>query len=86
MCFRTFHPYIDESFDNEPDHDKRVTMAMESVYNALADQTINKNHKAILEICQHNIDHLLDITARHDRDGIMIHRTIKRLTGYDIFQ
>ena len=85
MGFRTFHPYIDESFDNEPDHDKRVTMAMESVYHALTNRVVNKNHKAILEICQHNIDHLLDITARHDRDETVIHRTIKRLIGYDIF-
>jgi len=49
--FQTFHPYIDESYDREPDLHKRVDMAVES----FANYVHNPSHlDEIQKICDHN--------------------------------
>ena len=49
--FKTFHPYIDESYDVEPDLQKRIMMVMQS-----AEKFINHNQNLdeLQKICDHN--------------------------------
>ena len=49
--FKTFHPFIDESYDVEPDLQKRITMVMKS-----AEKFINHNQNLdeLQKICDHN--------------------------------
>ena len=49
--FKTFHPFIDESYDVEPDLQKRIIMVMKS-----AEKFINHNQNIdqLQKICDHN--------------------------------
>lgn len=53
MGFQTFHPYIDESYDDISDDDQRYTRALESFFNFVQNP---KNIEQIQKICDHNVD------------------------------
>ena len=62
MGFRTFHPYIDESYDLENNWKKRTKMAVNSMFTFLS----NPNHLDEIEkICKYNQNVILKI-GRHD--------------------
>ena len=51
MGFKTFHPYIDESYDNEKNTSTRVEMAVDAMFRFVA----NPTHLDIIQkICDHN--------------------------------
>lgn len=62
--YKTFHPYIDESYDNEPDYDKRFKMLIEEIKRLEQfdnDQWVEwqENIKPIVE---YNAKYLLSLT------------------------
>jgi hypothetical protein len=72
MGFRTFDPFIDESYDREKNWQKRTRMAVDSMFEFLKSPT---NLQEIGEICKHNQDIIKKI-SRHDP----IRRTAKKLS------
>ena len=65
MGFKSFHPYIDESYDLIEDKKDRCNAAMESVNKFLqSGQHLDK----IQEICEHNQKHLLYFRDTYDHD------------------
>ena len=74
MGFRTFHPYIDESYDVIDDWQQRCQTATESFFTFVK----NPNHLGkIQEICDHNQKILAKIQT-HDQD----HRIWKKLRRF----
>ena len=51
LGFKTFHPYIDESYDFEKDQTKRIDMSLKSANDFLANP---QNLDKIQQICDHN--------------------------------
>jgi hypothetical protein len=49
--FKTFEPYINEAYDQEPDSQKRMDMVVSEM------QRINANPVAIFEKCKHIVEH-----------------------------
>lgn len=62
MGFRTFAPFIDESYDEEPDEKKRGDMALDAMFKFL---DAPGDLQEIEKICKHNQDVLRKIN-RHD--------------------
>tara|TARA_A100001011_G_scaffold232487_2_gene240463 strand:- start:119 stop:1099 length:981 start_codon:yes stop_codon:yes gene_type:complete len=60
--FKTFHPYIDESYDREPDLARRIEMAVDSFASFVRNPN---NLNDIQKICDHNIDILVKL-RKHD--------------------
>lgn len=63
LGFKTFHPYIDESYDTEPDKYKRIEMIYSEI-TRLCDMPIEELHNwfwGLEEILVHNHHHLLNI-------------------------
>lgn len=61
--YRTFHPYIDESYDDEPDHDKRFNMIIKEIKRLesfTTEQWIEWQHN-IKSIVEHNYKYLLNL-------------------------
>jgi len=72
--FRTFHPYIDESYDDIEDWRERCQTATESFFNFIE----NPNHlEKIQEICDHNQEILTKIQS-HDWE----HRIWKKIRRF----
>ena len=65
--FRTFHPFIDESYDNEEDMMIRVEKAVSSIKIFVKDP---QNLDQIQKICDHNIDILKKIQSYKYYDKI----------------
>ena len=55
-CFKTFSPVIDESYDDEPDGDKRFRMILDSMHQ-LTKMDPKEVYKELEPILQHNYDH-----------------------------
>ena len=56
LGFKTFSPVIDESYDNEPDGDKRFRMILDSMHQ-LTKMDPKEVYKELEPILQHNYDH-----------------------------
>jgi hypothetical protein len=70
LGFKTFSPYIDESYDNEPDNYKRTEMAVASLFKFVN----NPTHLGEIQmICDHNYNTYGKI-RRHPSD-----RTTKKI-------
>ncbi len=61
MGFKTFSPYIDESYDSEKDLNKRITKAMLSVKNFLEQK--DKPLVALQKIVDHNKNRLIHLRS-----------------------
>jgi hypothetical protein len=62
--FKTFHPYIDESYDDEPDHNKRFDMIVNEIKRLekfTDDQWIEWQHN-IKSIVEYNYKYLVNLT------------------------
>ncbi len=71
MGFKTFYPFIDESYDEEPNNKKRIMMAVDAMMRFVENP---KNLADIEDICTHNQNVLIKI-GKHDP----IRRTAKKL-------
>lgn len=69
--FKTFDPYIDESYDNEPDNYRRTKMAVEAMFRFVNNP---KHLDDIQKICDHNYSILGKI-----RKHLPIDRTTKKI-------
>jgi hypothetical protein len=61
--YKTFHPFINESYDQEPDHDKRFAMIVEEIKRLeqfTVDQWIEWQHN-IKSIVEYNYKYLLNL-------------------------
>jgi hypothetical protein len=60
MGYRTFAPWIDESYDAEPDSDKRMRLALAEInrLTLLSQQIWKKNYEEMVEVLVHNYHHL----------------------------
>ena len=56
LGFKTFSPVIDESYDNEPDFDKRTHMLLDSMYK-LSQEDPKQVYEKLMPILEHNHDH-----------------------------
>ena len=72
MGFRTFAPFIDESYDTEKDWQTRTKMAIDSMFNFLNNPT---NLEEVDSICKHN-QQIIKKIGKHDP----IRRTAKKLS------
>ncbi len=68
LGFKTFSGFIDESYDTEPDHVKRLTMAYKEIYrlSKMTKKEIHKWYWSMEEILVHNHKHFLNF-YKHDR-------------------
>ena len=64
MGFKTFGKWIDESFDDEPDLDKRIKMIADQI-EILCALDKQKFLKEVEPICRHNQDHILSYRYTH---------------------
>mgnify|MGYP003112717583 CR=1 FL=1 len=76
--FKTFHPFIDESYDVQPDWRLRTYMAMKSMFAFIKS---SKNFKQVQEICKHN-KLILQKIQTHDKDQRFI-KKLRRLIYFD---
>ncbi len=58
MGFRTFHPFINEDYDKEPNWKKRCNMAVDAMFRLVRNP---KNIPEIQEICNHNQNIILKL-------------------------
>ena len=70
LGFKTFSPYIDESYDNEPDNYKRTEMAVASLFKFVNNPT---HLDEIQKICDHNYN-IYGKIRKHSSD-----RTTKKI-------
>lgn len=64
--FKTFHPIIDESYDNEPNETKRLQMIFKEIMR-LSKMSIDEVHelyKSVIDICIYNKKHLNTISNK----------------------
>lgn len=63
LGFKTFEPYIDETYDQELDNDKRLLMAYEQIKRLclMTKQEIHEWYWKMQDILVHNHQHLLSI-------------------------
>jgi hypothetical protein len=70
LGFKTFHPFIDESYDNEPDEAKRMNMIVKEI-NRLCSMSKEQIHEwfwQMEDILIHNHNHILEI-YKHEPKG-----------------
>jgi len=70
LGFRTFHPFIDESYDNEPNEARRMNMILAEIHR-LCNMSIEQIHEwywQMEEILIHNHNHVLEI-YKHETKG-----------------
>lgn len=76
MGYQTFHPYIDESYDLEPDDHKRMSMVVDSI-SKLCEMSLAELHQwyhgGLLMRIAHNYERLMD------RSQSPLHAMTKRL-------
>jgi hypothetical protein len=80
--YKTFHPYIDESYDDEPDYDKRFQMLINEIKRLekfTTDEWIEwqKNIKPLVE---HNYKYLLEL--KNHREGAPLDRLFSDTKEY----
>jgi hypothetical protein len=73
LGFKTFEPWIDESFDQEPDLDRRVEMIAQQVKQLCAGD-LNKFLHEVQDICLYNQQHYA--TSRHEM-FVKVHHRLK---------
>lgn len=58
MGYKTFHPYINEDYDKEPDDTKRMMMIIDEIkrWTTLDKTTLDHYRRKLLEIVDHNYD------------------------------
>lgn len=82
--FQSFHPIIDESYDNEPDHETRVNKAMSSMLKALESNSLQINYQKIDAICEHNAKQYKKIVQSGYREELFVVRALKTFANLDI--
>jgi hypothetical protein len=62
LGFKTFHPYIDESFDEEKDNIKRLNMVLTEIKKlcSMSKEEIHKWYFSLKDILIHNQKHFFD--------------------------
>jgi len=70
LGFKTFHPFIDESYDNEPDEAKRMNMLVNEINRlcSMSKEQIHEWYWKMEDILIHNHNHLLEI-HKHETKG-----------------
>ena len=70
LGFKTFHPFIDESYDNEPDDAKRMNMIIAEMHRLcnMSKEQIHEWYWQMEDILTHNHNHLLEI-YKHETKG-----------------
>jgi hypothetical protein len=60
--FKSFDKWIDESYDSEPDHDKRLHMIVDQIKKLcqLTPEELNKMHQEMTEILEYNHHHFFN--------------------------
>lgn len=74
MGFRTFHPYIDETYDTETDDDKRLDMVVaetERLCRFTDDEWLSWQ-TAIKEIVEHNYKTIIGMKSYHGIDNVQL--------------
>lgn len=74
LGFKTFDDIIDESYDSEPDHDKRHTMAFEQVK-----KLCQMDQAAVLSAIEPTVNHNYNLLMSHDWHQEYLDHTISRL-------
>jgi hypothetical protein len=61
LGFKTFSPFIDESYDLEPDYSKRMQMIQKEILklNALSHKELHKLYYSMKDILIYNRDHFV---------------------------
>lgn len=70
LGFKTFHPFIDESYDNEPDEAIRMNMIVKEINRlcSMSKEQIHKWYWQMEDILIHNHNHILEI-YKHETNG-----------------
>jgi len=57
--FKTFDKWIDESYDNEPDPDKRITLIVNQLekFCKMSDSNLKQFQEEIMDVVEHNFNH-----------------------------
>lgn len=72
MGFKTFHPYINESYDNENDDDKRLDMIVaetERLCKFTDDEWLQWQH-SVKEVVEHNYKIMMEMKSYHVMDNV----------------
>ena len=72
MGFKTFHPYINESYDNEDDDDKRLDMIVaetERLCKFTDDEWLQWQH-SVKEVVEHNYKIMMEMKSYHGMDNV----------------
>lgn len=64
MGFQTFDRWIDESFDEEPDLDRRIEMIADQIEH-LCNQDLEQFLQEVEPVCRHNQNHILSYRYTH---------------------
>jgi hypothetical protein len=66
--YKTFHPFIDESYDSEPDFEKRFKMCVEEIkrLEKFTTEEWLEWQKNIKPIVEHNYKYLQNLTEHRD--------------------
>ena len=73
LGFKTFYPYIDESYDEEPDELKRFNMVMEQV-NKLCSMDLPELHDlywSMSDILNYNYEEYLKLVQNNYKDSMV---------------
>ena len=64
LKFKTFHPFIDESYDNEPDNTKRINMIFDELdkFKEKSIEELREWWKDIIPILEYNQNNFLNIS------------------------
>jgi len=80
LGFKTFSPVIDESYDNEPDVVKRISMVLDSMYK-LSQEDPKQVYEKLAPILEHNHNHFYNHVWNRGLQAAWYQGTVKRKSG-----
>lgn len=80
LGFKTFSPVIDESYDNEPDLDKRMNMLLDSMFK-LSQEDPKQVYEKLRPILEHNHDHFYNHEWNRELQTAWYQGRTKRKSG-----
>ena len=80
LGFKTFSPVIDESYDNEPDVDKRISMVLDSMHK-LSQEDPKQVYEKLAPILEHNHNHFYNHVWNRGLQAAWYQGTVKRKSG-----
>lgn len=83
LGFKTFHPYLDESYDNENDNTIRLEIAMDSLYKFLSKKNNLKYQHELQSIVDHNFM-VLEKIVQIPQEEKLLKRVLKRHLNIDL--